>query len=77
MNMTKEPSASEVVIASDILKTDVLGRITVGRAQRETILQTHADGDVGVPGEGATGSCAMGMFWGLALELDIRFQVVG
>jgi hypothetical protein len=26
MKMTKEPSASEVVIADDILKTDVLGR---------------------------------------------------
>jgi hypothetical protein len=52
MNMTKEPSASEEVIASDILKTDVLGRITLGRAQRETILTVHADGDVGVPREG-------------------------
>jgi hypothetical protein len=50
MNMTKEPSASEEVIADDILKTDVLGRITVGRAQRVIILQVHADGDVGVPG---------------------------
>lgn len=45
MNMTKETSASEEVIAAcpdtvggDILKTDVLGRVTVGRAQREAIL---------------------------------------
>jgi hypothetical protein len=51
MNMTKEPSASEEVIASDILKTDVLGRITFDCAQRETILQVHADGAVGVPRE--------------------------
>lgn len=36
--MTKETSASEVVIVGDILKTDLLGRITIGRAQRETIL---------------------------------------
>jgi hypothetical protein len=36
--MKKETSASEEVIAGDILKTDVLGRITVGRAQREAIL---------------------------------------
>jgi hypothetical protein len=43
--MTKETSASEEVIAAcpdavggDILKTDVLGRVTVGRAQREAIL---------------------------------------
>jgi hypothetical protein len=37
MNMTKESSASEEVIADDILKTDMLERITLGRAQRETI----------------------------------------
>jgi hypothetical protein len=36
--MKKETSASEEVIVGDILKTDVLGRITVGRAQREAIL---------------------------------------
>ena len=43
--MTKESSTSEEVIAAclgsvggDILKTDVLGRITVGSAQREAIL---------------------------------------
>ena len=36
--MTKETSASEEVIAGDILKTDVLGRITVGRTKREAIL---------------------------------------
>ncbi len=59
MNMTKEPSASEKVIADDILKTDVLGIITLGRAQRETILQTHADGDVGVP-RGADSSLRQG-----------------
>ncbi len=38
MTMTKETSASGEVIAGDILKTDVLGRITVGRAQRDAIL---------------------------------------
>jgi hypothetical protein len=45
MTMTKESSTSEDVIAAcpdtvggDILKTDVLGRITIGRAQREAIL---------------------------------------
>lgn len=38
--MTNEISTSEgvAVIAGDILKTDVLGRITVGRVQREAIL---------------------------------------
>jgi hypothetical protein len=45
MTMTKELSTSAEVIAAclcsvggDILKTDVLGRITVGSAQREAIL---------------------------------------
>ncbi len=45
MTMTKESSTSGEVIAAclgsvggDILKTDVLGRITVGSAQREAIL---------------------------------------
>ena len=44
MTMTKESSTSEEVIAAclgsvggDILKTDVLGRITVGSAQREAV----------------------------------------
>jgi hypothetical protein len=38
--MTKETSTSEglAVVAGDILKTDVLGRITISRAQREAIL---------------------------------------
>ena len=38
--MTNEISTSVgvSVVAGDILKTDVLGRITVGRAQREAIL---------------------------------------
>ena len=38
--MTNEKSTSERVtaVAGDILKTDVLGRITVGRAQREAIV---------------------------------------
>lgn len=38
--MTNEKSISKgvAVIAGDILKTDVLGRITVGRAQREAIV---------------------------------------
>jgi hypothetical protein len=40
MTMTKETSTSEglAVVAGDILKTDVLGRITISRAQREAIL---------------------------------------
>jgi hypothetical protein len=40
MTMTNEICTSEgvAVIAGDILKTDVLGRITVGRDQREAIL---------------------------------------
>lgn len=38
MNTTNQTSASEEVIAGEILKTDVLGRITVGSAQREVIL---------------------------------------
>ena len=53
MTMTKETSASEEVIAGDILKTDVLGRITVSRAQRETILDAfEASGMDGVSGRG-------------------------
>lgn len=38
--MTRETSTSEglAMIAGDILKTDVLGRVTIRRAQREVIL---------------------------------------
>lgn len=40
MTTTNEPSSTEVLstVTLDILKTDVLGRVTLGREQREVVL---------------------------------------
>jgi hypothetical protein len=72
MTMTKESSASEEVIASDILKTDVLGRIAFDCARRETILKVNADGGVCVLG----GTTDSSLHRGQSLDRKNAFRFV-
>ncbi len=67
MTTTKESSTSEEVISAcsdtvggDILKTDVLGRITVGHEQREAILDAFEAS--GMPGQ------AFGLHHGIKIQ---------